>query len=177
MAERDASKVQLDFPQLTADLIAALNLTGTLGLLGLSDIVVPVVNVANIRPTAVTIAPVDYDSAEIFDGVLVGGGANALVLDSGARAAGIYDIFFGCSAISAAVTSSMQFEWRNAANNGNLARWPTIFSAAGNGMANSLPIGPFAINLGLNERIRLVRLAADASTVGGWLMMALRPTP
>ena len=176
MGERDASKVQLDFPQLTADLISVLRLTGTLGLLGLSDVVVPVVNVANIRPTDVTIAPVDYDSAEIFNGDVIGPGANAVILDSGARAAGIYDVFMGCSMLSSAITSSLRFEWRNAANAANLAVWPTIISGAAV-VANSLPIGPFGVNLGLNERIRLLSLTANAGRVAGWLMMALRPTP
>lgn len=177
MAQRDANKVQLDFPQLTADLIAALRLTGTLGVLDLSDVVIPTISVGNVRPQTISVVPVAYDSAEIFSGHLSTPALNAIVFDTGALAAGTYDCFFGFAFNRMSSGPTLEFQWRNAANAANLATWfVPVFDGVGG--YNSGPVGPFSLNIGLNERIRAQNtVIASAGELAAFGMVHRQPTP
>ena len=177
MADRDPAKVQLDFPELTADLIRDLRLTGTVGLLNLSDTVVPIISVGNVRPQIVRTDVATFDSAEVFSGSASAPGANAVIADTTALPPGEYDVMFG-SSISAANPFAARFElqWRNAANAANLAVWPhAVQRAAGDGVV--FMFGPTALNIGLNERLRWVNILAITGAASCWIMAALRPTP
>lgn len=177
MAERDPAKVQLDFPELTADLIRELRLTGVLGLLNLSDTVVPIISVGNVRPQVIRTDVASFDSAEVFSGSASVPAANAVVVDTGALPAGTYDVMFGGSS-QAAQTSDSNFElqWRDAGNVANLATWPHAVQQGPN-LSTQFSFGPTALNIGLNERLRWTMIIASAGFVAGWIMAAIRPTP
>lgn len=177
MGARDANKVQLDFPQLTADVIAALRLTGTLGLFELSDTVVPTISVGNVRPQTFAFNPVVFDSSEIVSGNALSPVANQIIFDTGSLSAGIYDCFYGMSSGNVTTRSNIDLEWRNAANTANLATFPYgAFSGAGT-QGEMATFGPFSLNIGLNERLRLNNVTANGGIVAGYLMIALRPVP
>ena len=177
MAGRDPNKVQLDFPQLTADLIAALRLTGTLGLLDLSDVVVPTISVGNVRPQTFTANPVVFDSGEIFSNYADNVALNTVMTDTGALPAGIYDVLFGLSVAASSTKINLEFQWRDAANAANLAAWPNTISNL-LPVTSSMPIGLFSLNIGVNERLRVINLiSASLGQVASFIMVALRPTP
>ena len=177
MAPRDPSLVQLDFPELTADLIRDLRLTGVLGLLNLSDTVVPIISVGNVRPQIVRTDLAPFDSAEVFSGNTTAPGANAVIADTGALPPGTYDVISGGSVSGATAGGALyELQWRNAANNANLAVW---FHSVRTLVSTSLLFtdGPMALNIGLNERLRWTNIVANTGGMSGWIMAALRPTP
>lgn len=177
MAQRDPTKPQLDFPQLVADIIRQLRLTGQVGLLEFSDQVMPVYIVAQrAGALALTSEPPAFDSAEIFSGTLTNPVAGAVAFDTGALPVGVYDMAFGISTEGIIADSDLELQWRNAANAANLAVWPTVIGSS-DPVANTGVLGNVSINIGLNERLRLVNIIATGGRMAGWLMLALRPTP
>ena len=178
MAPRDAAKVQLDFPQLTADLIAALNLTGTLGLLELSDLVTPVFLIGS-RGIVFGVENPVFGSAGISSGTALNPAANTIVADTGVLPDGDYDIAGNIAFAGSMVASNSAFvlEHRNAANNATLATLLslTVINVASNGVS-TLPVTGYKI--GLNERLRLrTWIAAFTGAVSGSIMVQIRPTP
>ena len=179
MAERNADKVQLDFPELTSDIIAAVRLTGTLGLFDMSDVVIPTISVGNIRPTITTLIPPTFTSAGVFSNQSTAPALNAILADSGPLPAGDYDVIVGWSQSRNTNPSNVELQHRNAANAANLAEWPNVLEGTNNPLANFMPIN-FGYTLSLNERLRfqvLTTAFSAASTVGTYIMMNRRLTP
>lgn len=179
MAERDASKVQLDFPQLTADIIAALRLTGTLGLFDMSDVVIPTISVGNIRPITSTLIPPTFTSAGVFSNNTSAPALNAILADTGPLPGGDYDVIVGWSQMNNANTSNVELQHRNAANVANLAAWPNVLQLNANPIANFMPL-VFGYTLALNERLRfqvLMVAFSVASSVSTYIMINRRLTP
>jgi len=180
MAGRDASRVQLDFPDLVADLIRQLRLTGTLGLLELSDQVTPVYIVAQREGALqVTVAPITFESAEITQGDAWSPAAFTVIADTGALAAGTYDLQLQLSitADAALVGGPLVIEHRNAANLVTLATLLSLHVGVSDiAAATESPI--FSYVLALNERLRIVTgSTAWIGGVTGHIYAALRPTP
>jgi len=180
MAERDASKVQLDFPQLTADIIRQLNLTGTLGLLDLNTEVRPVYIVAS-RAGALTVEStgVVFSSAEVTFGEAVNPGINAVIADTGALPAGTYDIQaqISLNGNNLAATGPARLEHRNAANAATLATLMSVGLAAVLNLDSPwLPL--MGYTLALNERLRILSPSvAMVGSMSGTIFARLRPTP
>ncbi len=181
MAERNAERIQLDFPQLVADVIRQLNLTGTVGLLEFSDQVTPVYIVAQ-RAGALDIvtAPVTFESAEVFNGQAWSAAANTVLADTGAMAAGTYDLQLqlSCTASTAAAATPFVIEHRNAANAVTLAVLLSQAIIVTQGAAHSVQTGIFGYVIALNERIRILTPNQLVSGgLSGQIFAALRPTP
>ena len=179
MAQRDASKVQLDFPQLTADIIAALQLTGTLGLFNMSDVVIPTISVGNVRPQTFELSPIVFTSSQIVHGSQFSPAANTVIADTGPLAAGTYDIKASMSlnATISLTSTSYNLQHRNAANAATLATLLSIAPSAGRDEGQAiLPIMGYVI--ALNERLRLITGTAGlVNVVSGEIFAAIRPTP
>jgi len=182
MAQRDADAVQLDFPQLTADLIRELRLTGTLGLLGFSDQVAPVYIVAS-REGALTVrvdAPV-FESGEVFDGGLTNAPANTVFSDTGQLPAGNYDIWGQISAAGQAGVgphTSIELQHRNAANNATLAILLQCSVKIVVDMFSSAALPHMGYQLGLNERLRCIIVGSTyVGFIATTIAARLRPTP
>lgn len=179
MAQRDASAVQLDFPELTADIIAALRLTGTLGLFNMSDTVIPVISVGNVRPQTFSFTPVIFESSEVVFGQAIDPLANVVLADTGSLAAGTYDIQGSLSyhGNSTAVGTAMVIEHRDAANAVTLATLLSLSSTTIK-LAQSIVLPLMGYVIGLNERLR-VKSPGDITTGGfsGVIFRSLRPTP
>lgn len=179
MADRDASKVQLDFPQLTADIIAALRLTGTLGLFDMSDVVIPTISVGNVRPQTFVFQPVTFTSAEVFSGTVVDAVGASTVIDTGQLAAGTYDLAFILNFVGsiALPQDTMELQHRNAANDTTLA----ILGGLGgtNAQFASVQVSPLiGYEIAQNERIRWLTFAQIMDGVAtASLYLRLRPTP
>lgn len=179
MSERDASRVQLDFPQLVADIIRQLNLTGTVGLLEFSDQVTPVYIVAQ-RAGAldINLTPVAFGSAEIAFGEVINPVAGGVIADTGALAPGDYDIFGNISThINTNATGNViVLEHRDAANAVTLAR--LLYSSSTTVLGRTQCFLPLVgYTLALNERLRIIAVAAMTGFVGGMIGARLRPTP
>jgi len=179
MGARDAARVQLDFPQLVADIIRQLNLTGTVGLLEFSDQVTPVYIVAQ-RAGALDIdlTPVAFASAEIASGIIINPGAGVVIADTGPLAAGNYDIFGNISTHGNQNISgnAITIEHRDAADAATLATLLYNVSTTVSGRAQAF-LPPIGYILALNERLRVVSKAAYTGVVGGMIGARLRPTP
>lgn len=174
MPLRDPNAIQLDFPLLTADLIAQLNLIGTVGLLNFDPVVRPVFIVGD-RDLSVTSQPVLFAQSEVFDGTAINPLAAAVIVDTGQLPAGDYDVQLHLSA--ALVTGGPRgliTEHRNAANDTTLTRW---FCFAANTSSNALQ-AVFAFVLAENERFRVITSAGlTGAEVGATIMIARRTTP
>lgn len=182
MAGRDASRVQLDFPQLVADVIRQLNLTGTVGLLEFSDQVTPVYIVAQ-RAGALAItqeSPV-FTSAGVQGDHALDPVSGTIIVDSGPLAAGDYDIWGAIEIIainSLGVNGPVVLQHRDAANVATLANLLQVVydGVSTRDMTQSLPV--MGYNIGLNERLRVEvaggNVTGIVSTVVGF---QLRPTP
>jgi len=179
MAGRDANRPQLDFPQLVADLIATLNLTGQLGILEMSDQVSPVFLIGS-RGVVFGGENPTFASAEVFSGSATNPAANVVLADTGALPAGTYDVMSNISIRAqkgAGGNTAVLIEHRNAANAATLAILDSMAGTGNHEVAEStLPL--FGYTLALNERIRLiVGGGLLVGTVAGSLFVHLRPTP
>lgn len=178
MAERDASRVQLDFPQLTADIIRQLRLTGTVGLIDFLDAVRPVYIVASREGAlAFTASAPLFASAGITSGHANAPLINAIIADTGPLPAGSYDIFANMASHLSAPLGPVQLQHRNAANAATLAvLLQTQSGAATTVMTAALPL--MGYTLALNERLRFQSLAGNsAGSISVVVGVQIRPTP
>ena len=174
MPPRDPLAIQLDFPQLTADLINQLQLTGQLGLLNFLPEVRPVFIVGE-RGLSITTEEPLLLPAQITSGQAVNPAALTVVADSGQLPAGDYDIqlFSSCVAVTM-VTGEMQFQHRNAANSASLSFW-SVPMAAGTFIGNSFKMG---LVVAENERVRFItNIAIAAGMVSATIHHRIRPAP
>jgi len=176
MPPRDPNVVQLDFPQLTSDLINELSLVGTIGLLNFLPEVRPTFIIGSRGLTAV-VNDITYEPAEIFDGtILTPVGANEIVADTGALAAGDFDVKIWASlAVDAASgnTETILIQHRNAANNANLSEWR---SEANIGGQSDISID-IALLIALNERLRIVNRITFTGRISGTIAAKRRVVP
>jgi len=176
MPPRDPSAIQLDFPLLNADLLADLRLIGSLGLLNFLPEVRPTYIIGS-RAGALTVtaSPIIYLASEIFDGRASNPAANSVVVDTGALAAGDYDVIFLLTLTNSVMAQEfIQLEHRDAANAVSLTRWPM---AGRDGVLSASLTMTFTMTLALNERFRITNGTAITGRVGGTIMAKLRPTP
>ncbi len=178
MPPRDPSKIQLDFPQLTADLIAQLNLIGTVGLLDFAPTVLPVFIIGD-RDLTVDAVPVAYAAAEIFSGAATSPSVNDIIADTGQLPAGTYDVFAQIHSASSALVGPAHaaLQHRNAANTATLA---TLADAAFTTtvLESAVRISGLGYILSANERLRIILLAQNMSGfLSGVIGARLRPIP
>jgi len=179
MAPRNPAKVQLDFPQLTADLISQLRLTGTVGLIDFLDAVRPVYIVASREGAlAFTASQPLFTSAGVSSGFAVNPLANAVIADSGPLPAGDYDIFASMSMNgNLTATGHIELQHRNAANAATLA---VLLDMSGGGVPNDIhaDIPALGYTLALNERLRFQLLLGNMTGgVSANVGVQIRPTP
>lgn len=179
MAGRDPTRPQLEFPELVAELITQLRLSGQVGRLNFSDEVIPAFLIGSRGINFGGDLPV-FNSAAVFQGDAILPGANFILVDTGPLPAGDYDMMLTMSLFgnTAGGTGTMQLQHRNAANAATLANMMAIpVSGTFREMDTTLPL--MAYTLGLNERLR-VASAGVAMTVGSLsatLFVRIRPTP
>lgn len=179
MAERDPNKPQLDFPQLVADIITELRLTGQVGLLDFLDKIRPVYIVAA-RGGALNVvasAPV-FTSASRTGGASISPAVNAIIADTGPLPAGDYDIFAMLTVQGVMnVIGSVQLQHRNAADAATIGTLMNIGMTVTH-QANTIALPLIGYTLGLNERLRVqVALGTVTGQVGTTIGFRLRPTP
>lgn len=180
MPPRDPSKVQLDFPDLVADLISDLNLRGTVGLMDFVDSMQPVY-VAGSREGALSLANLQptFTTAEIFADQTGSPAANAVLADTGALVAGTYDVYAMASwGYSPAVSAGpiFDFQHRNAADAVTLARVPyASLVAVADGQHDNLSF-TYATVVAENERLRWQLLLGAAVGPTSTVIMASRRT-
>ncbi len=166
-------------PALQAAVIRQFNLRGELAPFNLTENVVPVFDIGRITgatPTVVTtladtqgvrvgtIGAINYlpvEGTRFDDGDVTNSGrttnpmAGDVIVDSGAFPnSGTHRVDAWMA--NDAALSLFEVQWRNAANSATLATWGIII---GTGQA-TFNWGPFILNMALNERIRIVSVAA-----------------
>jgi len=179
MAGRDPTRPQLEFPELVAELITQLRLTGQLGRLNFSDEVIPAFLIGS-RGIDFGGAGPAFASSAVFAGVSNNPAADTIIADTGPLPAGTYDVFgsiafLGNFAVLADSTVSIQH--RDAANVANLATLILLPAHTVDRQLNAeLPLMSYI--LGTNERLR-IRTGSQAFVGGisGTLFAQIRPTP
>lgn len=184
MAPRDPTTPQLDFPQLTADIIEQLRLTGTVGLLNFLDGVRPVY-IAAARENALDLParfPV-FRSSEIFSNTATNPALNAVLADTGQLAAGTYDVR---AMVSTGILGAPQvfpvidLQHRDAANLATLSSIPNQISVNTNIISDLHAITwTYATVIAANERLRfqLTSAAVTNGRIGTVIMAARRAEP
>lgn len=165
MGQLDPSVPQVDDPELEANLIRALSVIGQIGKLRVLDVVLPTISMGNVVTQAVDLQMPSYRSTDVFGGDTVAPAAGTVLADTTALPAGTYDVeILVASNGTTGFAEAIALEHRNAANSANLATWPYLL-IEGNATAGSFNWRhAFGYELGLNERIRLVK--SGASTAG-----------
>jgi len=184
MAGRDASIPQADFPQLVADIIRQLRLTGQLGILNMSDLIVPTYIVAS-REGALTItaSPPTFTSASTFNNFTNVPSVNQVLLDTGPLPAGTYDVFAMITSNGAATTgvATISLQHRNAANSATLAVLLNRHTGSGTDVTsvNATNLAPMAYVIAANERLRIQVLVQTFASGGVSCVIGalIRPTP
>ena len=183
MPPRDANRLQLDFPDLAADIIRELRIQGTVGLPDFNDSVQPVYIVSS-RGGAldVTAEPNIFASAEIFSDETVTPAVNGVLADTGQLAAGVFDVKVVMSWAAftgpGAVTGRFEFQHRNAANAANLSEVPIAWITDTGFRDTQFVSWTFATVVATNERFRIQNFTGIASArVGTTIMAARRAEP
>jgi len=178
MAGRDPTRPQLEFPELVAELITLLRLTGQVGRLNFSDEVIPAFLIGSRGINFGGDLPA-FTSAAVFDGSFGDPAANTVIADTGPLPAGTYDVQASLFGTGTVPTTPQVFDLqhRDAANLANLATLMfTVITATEHTFAAVLPLTGYV--LGLNERIRAfspgqIVTGALAATI----FAQIRPTP
>jgi len=175
MPPRDPSLNQSDFPQLVADLIEQLKITGGVGLLDFDPTIRPVFIVGS-RGLTIAAEQPSFQSAEVFSDSVVTPDANEVIVDTGQLAAGIFDVILTFGWHDMTANGQQQLQHRNAANNANLATWEFV-SKNVIGMFNVVPLR-FAYQVAEDERLRFVNIVnqTDGSSELAATLMATRRT-
>jgi len=179
MAPREPNRPQLDFPQLTADLIEQLNLKGQVGLLDFLDSVQPTVIIAVREGVGFSSNPPTFQSPAVFSNSSVGPAVNTVLADTGELIEGVHDVIFGWSMSGNTAIVNVDFQHRDAANAVTLANWPHLLQGDANVVVQSLPIN-FAYGIALDERLRVQIIGGSMSAgarVNSWIMAQARPIP
>jgi len=173
MPPRDPQAIQADFPVLVADLIDQLRLVGTVGLLNFIPTIQPTFIVGS-RGLEVVAEEVAYLSSEIVSGTLDNPANGTVIADSGVLSAGIHDFKLYLSiAVSAGGICGLEPEWRNAANNANLASWTM---AADSALAAQQTM-EFSLNMAVSERLRVLVQGTNTGRFAAVIFHKARPLP
>ena len=179
MAPRDPTLPQLDFPQLTADIIRQLRLTGQVGLLNFLDSIRPVYIVAQREGAlSITVTPPIFTSADITDATANNPAVNAITGDTGPLPAGNYDVFASITQSGTLILNgTVQLQHRDAANAVTLAVLINI-AIDGAGFGHQDDLAPIVYTLALNERLRVQNLGgAIVGVISTVIAAKIRPTP
>lgn len=156
MAELNPLEPRVNDPELEADLIRLLSITGPLGTIRVADIVIPTVSLGDVVTRTVRVEQPAFRSTDVFSaGVQTAAPANFIHADTGPLAAGAYDVHLQIPH-TLATSHVWQMGHRNATNTANLAFWSTLLvTGAGGGFTQT-----FAYELGLNERLTILSPSA-----------------
>lgn len=179
MPPRNPQKIQLDFPQLTADVIRQLLLTGApVGLLDFLPSVQPVYVVAERNPLTVT--PIIFSSGAFFTNSTLSPAANAVLADTGPLTAGTYDVFAnGNFAGLQGGLAHLQLQHRDAADAATLATLLTIGISASPHLFQHGDLPLTGITIAANERLRWQWVSAGAGNgnAGTTIAAQIRAVP
>lgn len=152
MADPDPNTPQVVDPERVVDLTRLLQIRGPLGVLNVLDTIVPVVNMGDVVPRTVRVEAPSFRSTDVFsNGPQTNQVINTILADTGALAAGIYDLSWWAGAADTDTDAFIAMEHRNAANTANLAIWNTLAHVETGNFVPPL----LGYELAINERLRL----------------------
>lgn len=177
MPPRDHTKIQLDFPELVADMIEQLSLVGTVGLLDFAPTVLPVFIIGDRDLSVEANAPV-FTSPEVFNGFAAAPAVNAIVVDTGQLVAGQFDLFAAISVMGTGLGGGhLELQHRNAANDATLA---VLLDQPFNAIQNTsnIVLAPMGYTLAENERLRVqILLFGHTGAISGVIGARVRTVP
>jgi len=154
---------EVDDPLLISDLIRLLSIKGAIGRLPLADIVIPTVSLGDVVQPTVEVRSPAFRTTDIFSqGVQTAQAAGTLLADTGQLAAGTYDVLMQFSQVTGNTGQGHVIEWRNAANNANLATWEFTLRTQS---LDAVQFGfSYAFEFGTNERLRVLQATLNAAS-------------
>ncbi len=178
MAPRDPQRPQLDFPDLVAELITQLRLTGQVGLLDFSDVVIPTFLVGS-RGINFSGDPSAFTSAGVFTASVSVPAANSIIVDTGPLPPGTYNVFAHISAVGTTATVNvMSVRHRDAADAATLATLARLtIHNVDHVLETTIPL--IGYELALNERINVVSpsVVMTAGGIAATIFVQRRVTP
>ncbi len=160
MADRSAQLPQVIDEQFVADLIRDLQVVGTLGVLNVSDGIVPVYLLGQRTAFQFEVQDPFYAAGEVFtEDEQTNPAANFILADTGQLPAGTYDLIYTVNQSSAAVDMSARFQHRNAANAADINSW-----LIGLVSKETLRLR-WALTCAENERFRVLNISAPGAGV------------
>ena len=170
MAELDPNLALVNDPELEANLIRALSIVGRVGKLRVVDIVIPTISLGDVVQPTVEVRTPSFRSSDVFsNGALLAPAGGTILADTGALAAGIFDVeMYFTTNDDTQISNMFRTEHRNAANAANLALWDRIAAFGLAGVGSGHFVQKFAYEVALNERLR-VSLTNAAGAGRSWL--------
>jgi len=144
---------------LIADLLQFLSIRGSLGRLPLADVVIPVINLGDVRTPDINVQFPVFRSTDIFSaGIQIAPAVGTVLADTVALPAGTYDVALILNASTAGnQSSSIRLEHRDAANAANLAQWEHLVHSDTSALVAVVwPFYSFGYEIGVNERLRAI---------------------
>lgn len=166
MAEIDPNTPQVVDPERTVDLTRLLQIRGPLGVLNVLDTIVPVVSMGDVAPRSVQVQQPNFRTTDIFSvGWQAAAAAGTVLADTGALAAGIYDVIFQATGHTNLNQQRTETQMRNAANTANLASWDHGIGQVTSG-ADTYISYTLALELAINERLRVIQVLVAGAGEG-----------
>lgn len=166
MATRNGAVPQVIDPDVVATMIRDLQIEGRVGVLNVSDVLVPTYLVAQGQTLDFTVLEPFYAAGEVFTaGELAAPAAGTVCADTGALTAGVYDLIvqMGCF-----LAVDFRIQHRDAANAANINQWIAGINPAGQTQLR------FSLQIGAGERLRALNNAAVAAATQVNIMARLR---
>jgi len=156
VAERTAIIPQSHDPVFVDDLIRQLRIEGKLGVLNVSDTIVPIYLLGQTTQLAFTVQDPFYAAGQVFtEGEQTNPAAAFVLADTTALPAGTYDIVL-TGMLTLAAGLRFDFQHRNAANAANINEW--VFRTAGESVRYRLSLA-----IAENERFRVLNQATPGA--------------
>jgi len=161
MAERKpGTDPQVTDDDFVDDMIRDLKVVGRLGVLDVSDKIVPIYLLGQRTAFKLSVQQPSYNVAEIFSGgLLLNPGAGTVIADTTALAIGTYDFIVDLTTVAANV--SMEIQWRDTANVADINNWTIRLANAG----MTAYRWTMAISVLPLERLRVVNTAAPGAGI------------
>lgn len=168
MGEANPDLPQVNDPELVANLIRLLQVRGPLGVMGVLDTVVPVVDMGQVVTPNINVRAPFFATADAHsNGIFTAAAINTIHADTGDLPAGTYDLRFLVTGADAANRNqSLQLQHRNAANTSNREVWEHLISHNNNRDLTPAYVYSLSYVLEQDERLRILNtIAMPANSV------------
>ena len=151
-------------PDRETDLIRELGIIGKVGELGIINAILPTVSMGSVVQQTVQVLQPAFRTTDIFGSVVTAPAAGTVLADTGALAAGTFDVSIYMAGEPGGAAVRMAVEFRNAANSADLATWEHLLIRTPVTNSVNIPRYDLALEFALNERLRITVASNTVAT-------------